>query len=281
MATVAQALSLAVRHHHAGRLDLADDIYGRILAVDAVDKRGEEKVLGELMRKELADKRAALKKDTLAAVETYKDVPGVLMWILGNESNYGLEWTSNEIENLPGLIDEILRHLPEAQVLVVDDNSPDGTGAMLGINPRTFTGSHYARSVMEGVTLGMNYGLRRLAELGVKPSQIRATGGGAKSRIWRQIMADIFNAEVVTLEQNYRCTAPILDATNAIIAHPMGILQGVDHLFTGKVERVVIGYDLDLTPAGDDLDSTLIARIILPALHRAGLAGREDLLVRN
>ncbi|MEI9960217.1 MAG: hypothetical protein WDM76_03510 [Limisphaerales bacterium] len=27
-------------------------------------------------------------------------------------------------------------------------------------------------------------------------------------------------------------------STNAIIAHPMGIIQGVDHLFTGKVERV-------------------------------------------
>jgi sugar (pentulose or hexulose) kinase len=53
---------------------------------------------------------------------------------------------------------------------------------------------------MEGVTLGMNYGLRRLAELGVQAKQIRATGGGAKSKTWRQIMADIFNAEVVTLK---------------------------------------------------------------------------------
>jgi xylulokinase len=53
---------------------------------------------------------------------------------------------------------------------------------------------------MEGVTLGMNYGLRRLAELGVKPAQIRATGGGAKSKVWRQIMADVFDTEVVTLK---------------------------------------------------------------------------------
>ena len=53
---------------------------------------------------------------------------------------------------------------------------------------------------MEGVTLGMNYGLRRLAELGVKPRQIRATGGGARSKLWRQIMADVFNAPVVTLK---------------------------------------------------------------------------------
>jgi dolichol-phosphate mannosyltransferase len=36
--------------------------------------------------------------------------------------------TYNEIENLPGLVDEIFRVLPEANILVVDDNSPDGTG---------------------------------------------------------------------------------------------------------------------------------------------------------
>jgi dolichol-phosphate mannosyltransferase len=36
--------------------------------------------------------------------------------------------TYNEIENLPSLIDEIQRVLPEAELLVVDDNSPDGTG---------------------------------------------------------------------------------------------------------------------------------------------------------
>jgi sugar (pentulose or hexulose) kinase len=79
-------------------------------------------------------------------------------------------------------------------------NVPDGSGVMLGINPRTFSASHYCRAAMEGVTLGMNYGLRRLAELGVKAKQIRATGGGAKSKLWRQIMADVFNAEVVTLK---------------------------------------------------------------------------------
>ena len=36
--------------------------------------------------------------------------------------------TYNEIENLPSLVAEILRVLPNADVLVVDDNSPDGTG---------------------------------------------------------------------------------------------------------------------------------------------------------
>jgi dolichol-phosphate mannosyltransferase len=36
--------------------------------------------------------------------------------------------TYNEIENVPALVDEILRVLPAADLLIVDDNSPDGTG---------------------------------------------------------------------------------------------------------------------------------------------------------
>ena len=79
-------------------------------------------------------------------------------------------------------------------------NVPDGTGVFCGVSPKTFTAEHFARAAMEGVTLGMNYGLRRLVGLGVKPKQIRATGGGANSKVWRQMMADIFNAEVVTLK---------------------------------------------------------------------------------
>jgi len=79
-------------------------------------------------------------------------------------------------------------------------NVPEGTGVWFGVNKKTFEAGHFARAAMEGVTLGMNYGLRRLAELGVEAKQIRATGGGAKSKLWRQIMADTFNAEVVTLK---------------------------------------------------------------------------------
>jgi xylulokinase len=79
-------------------------------------------------------------------------------------------------------------------------NVPDGTGVFLGVNQKTWGADNFARAAMEGVTMGMNYGLERLQVLGVKPTQIRATGGGANSQAWRQIMADVFNTEVVTLE---------------------------------------------------------------------------------
>ncbi|MBT8107121.1 MAG: hypothetical protein KJP17_02730 [Gammaproteobacteria bacterium] len=45
--------------------------------------------------------REVLKQDMLEFVQRYKDTPGVLMFAFGNESNYGLSWSSFEIENLP------------------------------------------------------------------------------------------------------------------------------------------------------------------------------------
>ena len=76
---------------------------------------------------------------------------------------------------------------------------PDASGVLLGLSHRTLAPAHLARATMEGVTLGMNYGLRRLAALGVKAREIRVTGGGARSPVWRQIMADIFGVPVVAM----------------------------------------------------------------------------------
>jgi len=52
---------------------------------------------------------------------------------------------------------------------------------------------------MEGATLGLGYGLQRFAALGLAPSEIRLTGGGSKSGVWRQIAADVFGVPVVSL----------------------------------------------------------------------------------
>jgi xylulokinase len=76
-------------------------------------------------------------------------------------------------------------------------NQPDGTGVFFGVREGTFDAGHLARAAMEGVTMGMNYGLRRLRQLGIEPREIRLTGGGAKSAVWRGIAADIFDCPVV------------------------------------------------------------------------------------
>ncbi|MBL7169165.1 xylulokinase, partial [Candidatus Bathyarchaeota archaeon] len=78
-------------------------------------------------------------------------------------------------------------------------NVPHGTGVLFGLNERTFSGESMARAAMEGVTMGLNYGLNRLRELGIDPQEVRLTGGGSRNAAWRRIAADIFNADVVTL----------------------------------------------------------------------------------
>ena len=45
--------------------------------------------------------RQILKAELAAVVDQFRDTPGVLMWLLGNENNYGLSWSSFEIEALP------------------------------------------------------------------------------------------------------------------------------------------------------------------------------------
>lgn len=81
-------------------------------------------------------------------------------------------------------------------------NVPDGSGVLLGLTQQTFNAGHVARAAMEGATMGMNYGLRRLVALGVKAKEIRVTGGGAKSPVWRQLMADVFGVPVVAMVED-------------------------------------------------------------------------------
>ena len=80
-------------------------------------------------------------------------------------------------------------------------NLPNGSGVFHGLTTRTMKPALMARAVMEGATFGMAYGLERMRELGISPAEIRLTGGGSHSAVWRQICADIFNCRVVTLAE--------------------------------------------------------------------------------
>lgn len=77
---------------------------------------------------------------------------------------------------------------------------PKGTGVFHGLTLQNFTPAHLARAAMEGVTLGLGYGLERFRALGLQPSEIRLTGGGSNSAVWRQICADIFGVPAVCLQ---------------------------------------------------------------------------------
>jgi xylulokinase len=59
--------------------------------------------------------------------------------------------------------------------------------------------NHFARSIMEGVAFSQKDCLALMQELGIKSKKIILIGGGAKSKIWRQIISDILETDIVTL----------------------------------------------------------------------------------
>ncbi len=79
---------------------------------------------------------------------------------------------------------------------------PSGSGAFVGLNARTLNPDYLVRAAIEGVTMGMNFGLLRLKELGVSTSEVRLTGGGSRSAAWRRIIADVFGVSVVCMQED-------------------------------------------------------------------------------
>ncbi|MCF7890951.1 xylulokinase [Candidatus Bipolaricaulota bacterium] len=69
-------------------------------------------------------------------------------------------------------------------------------GVFFGISG-THDKRHFVRSILEGVTFGLQDSLELIKDMGIEPTQIRVTGGGAQSALWRKIQADIFGQEVV------------------------------------------------------------------------------------
>lgn len=78
---------------------------------------------------------------------------------------------------------------------------PSASGVFFGLNRKTFSRPCMARAIMEGTIFNLGYGFARMKDLGLIPAEIRATGGGSKSRLWLQIVADIFQTPVVTLKE--------------------------------------------------------------------------------
>ncbi|MEE9539976.1 MAG: xylulokinase [Candidatus Thorarchaeota archaeon] len=70
-------------------------------------------------------------------------------------------------------------------------------GVFFGIS-RSHKKGHFIRAIMEGVCFGLRDCLEIIEGLGIQTQQVRITGGGAKSELWRQIQADVLNKEVVT-----------------------------------------------------------------------------------
>jgi len=108
---------------------------------------------------------------------------------------------------------------------------------------------------------GASAQIKTLAEKqGVKVSN--ADGTGITDAVTLQLALDAANRLTHEILEGLSANDLRAVCPNAIIAHPLGILQGVDHLFTGKVERVDV-----------DLLQTLLAQGIIPIIPPLGFDG--------
>ena len=76
---------------------------------------------------------------------------------------------------------------------------PLARGGFIGLTVRHEL-AHCTRAVLEGVAFGLRDSFALLQSVGVGSiDQVRVSGGGAKSALWRQILADVLNVELVTV----------------------------------------------------------------------------------
>jgi xylulokinase len=76
---------------------------------------------------------------------------------------------------------------------------PNARGAFIGLTVRHGV-PHMTRAVLEGVAFGLRDSLELVQDAGLgKIDQVRVSGGGARSALWRQILADVLETELVTV----------------------------------------------------------------------------------
>lgn len=107
---------------------------------------------------------------------------------------------------------------------------PNARGVFFGLSLR-HSRAHLVRATVEGITFALGDSAALMRDIGIDVSTVRAAGGGARSGLWRQILADVFDATVLTAAAD---TGPAFGA--AILA---GIGTGAFPSVGDAVQRLV------------------------------------------
>ena len=111
-------------------------------------------------------------------------------YILMDQEAENVEAGCNGLIYLPYLMGERTPHL-----------DPRAKGVFFGLSAK-HEKSDFIRAVMEGVVYSLRDCLEIIKGMGVDISQVRASGGGGKSKLWRQMQADIFGTDIVTISSS-------------------------------------------------------------------------------
>lgn len=104
-----------------------------------------------------------------------------------------------EQKDIKGIGDNQVYFLPYLMGERSPHNDPNVRGAFLGLGMDT-TRARMAEAVFEGVSFALKDSLEIARSLGIKVKKTKLCGGGAKSSVWQQILANILSLEVEILE---------------------------------------------------------------------------------
>jgi xylulokinase len=123
-----------------------------------------------------------------------------MSWLKNDLLETDYETINREASEVPAGSEGVL-FLPYLSGERTPHRDPKARGVFFGLSgihrPR-----HLMRSVFEGVSFGLKDSLELIKSLGVETEQIRVTGGGAKSELWRKILADVFSADVYRVQSD-------------------------------------------------------------------------------
>jgi xylulokinase len=77
---------------------------------------------------------------------------------------------------------------------------PEARGSIYGLTIKNFTRQNCVRSCAEAVAFSLRWGCDLLRSKGISFHQLRLVGGGSNSAPWRQIIADVFDAEIIGIK---------------------------------------------------------------------------------
>lgn len=133
---------------------------------------------------------------------------------------------------------EGLLYLPYLNGEKTPINNPNARGVFFGLSVRHGL-NELCRSIMEGITFSMRDSIELCREF-VPVHEVCANGGGAKSALWRQMQADIYNANVLTLNADEGGVAGAAILAGYGTGYFSSIKEGCDSMLrvTGVTEPV-------------------------------------------
>ena len=110
------------------------------------------------------------------------------------------EIIDNEVNQIPPGCEGLIM-LPHLQGAMAPETNPKAKGVYFGFTLR-HQKPHFARAIMEAIACIVRRNIEAVEDMGIKVNEIRAYGGGSRSDVWNQIVADLAKKPIITTKHD-------------------------------------------------------------------------------